>query len=244
VSTRPPVHRPPPRPGPVGITFNLTMAIIASFIMSIVIGCVIEWVGMHTIWKAEGITHSRDMVREDLGYLREYRRSLMTQDTVAFAARWADGIASVARMSGLLTLLERAHQPATSGAPRNGVAQATANIVEGMAPYIESGIYVAQDAAIRLAIVVLALPAFLLAVMVGLVDGLARRDVRRWGGGRESAFLYHGAKRLIKPAFTGGFTLYLTWPTGGFNPAWMVLPFCIAVAWVLSLMAATFKKYL
>jgi hypothetical protein len=36
----------------------------------------------------------------------------------------------------------------------------------------------------------------------------------------------------------------LTWPTGGFNPAWMVLPFCAAVAWTMSLMAATFKKYL
>ena len=49
---------------------------------------------------------------------------------------------------------------------------------------------------------------------------------------------------LLWPAFTGGFTIYLTWPTGGFNPAWMVLPFGAAVAWTMSVMASTFKKYL
>ena len=32
------------------------------------------------------------------------------------------------------------------------------------------------------------------AIFVGLVDGLVRRDIRRFGAGRESGFIYHRAR--------------------------------------------------
>ena len=41
----------------------------------------------------------------------------------------------------------------------------------------------------------------------------------------------------------GGFGLYLTWPFGGFNPAYMVLVFTVLVAATLSTTVASFKKY-
>ena len=75
------------------------------------------------------------------------------------------------------------------------------------------------------------------------VDGLVRRDLRRWSGGRESSFVYHHAKRYTVWALTGGFGLYLTWPFGGFNPAYMVLVFTVLVAATLSTTVAAFKKY-
>ena len=36
---------------------------------------------------------------------------------------------------------------------------------------------------------------FVLLTWVGLVDGLVQCDLRRWGGGRESSYVYHYAKR-------------------------------------------------
>jgi integrating conjugative element membrane protein (TIGR03747 family) len=236
-ATRP---QPPLRPSAMALLVQFIFAFVMSFILSVIIGCLIEWAGMHWWWKDAGVAHSRDMVAEDLGYLHEYPRSLLTDDTVAFAQRWSDGITRAAAFVGLLRFIDGAHL----AQPRNQLEVTLARVRAVTLPYLISGVYVAQDAAIRLAIVFLALPAFFLAVAVGLIDGLGRRDVRRWSGGRESAFLYHGAKRLIKPAFTGGFTLYLTWPTGGFNPAWMVLPFCVAVGATFSLVASSFKKYL
>jgi integrating conjugative element membrane protein (TIGR03747 family) len=79
--------------------------------------------------------------------------------------------------------------------------------------------------------------------MVGIVDGLVRRDLRRWGGGRESSFVYHHAKRYTQWALTGGFGLYLAWPFGGFNPAYMVFVFTMLVAFTMSTAVAAFKKY-
>ena len=95
----------------------------------------------------------------------------------------------------------------------------------------------------RLSVALFALPAFALACIVGTVDGLVRRDLRRWRGGRESSFVYHHAKRYTGWALTGGFGLYLTWPFGGFNPAYMVLVFTVLVAATLSTTVASFKKY-
>jgi integrating conjugative element membrane protein (TIGR03747 family) len=240
----PPVTRPARVQAQGGLlTWLLSLAFGAavSIIGSLAVGTMIEWVGMHVWWKDQGVRHSRDMVSEDLGYLSEYRRSLLTDDTVAFAESWADAATKAARATGVLLLIKKGSEP--SAADSKGESR-TRQLLHSLAPYLTAMVYVWQDAFIRLAIVYLALPAFAIAFLIGLVDGLGRRDIRKWCGGRESSFVYHHAKRLLWPAFTFGFFVYLTWPTGGFNPAWVVLPFCAASAYTVSLMAATFKKYL
>jgi hypothetical protein len=45
----------------------------------------------------------------------------------------------------------------------------------------------------------LTLPLFLMAAFVGLVDGLVCRDIRRFGAGRESGFIYHRARASLIP---------------------------------------------
>lgn len=241
--------QPPPRPalrrrGPILWLLEVVSGLLASIVVSLVLGTFIEWIGMHWWWRQEGVNHSKAMVFEDLNHLRDYRRSLITEDTVEFAASWALATTAVFEWLGVTRFLQ--HQAAgpriSPGDTR--VQRAMKSTLRDASKYLTAAIYVAQDAAIRLAIVVLAAPAFALACLLGMVDGLGRRDIRKWSGGRESSFVYHHAKRLLWPALTGGFTLYLTWPTGGFNPAWMVLPFCGAVACTMSLMASTFKKYL
>jgi len=217
---------------------SLAFGAAISILGSLAVGTLIEWAGMHLWWKDQGVQHSRDVVAEDLGYLAEYRRSLLTNDTVAFAAAWAQAATTAAGAVGVLLLIRKGSEPA---GPEAGRAQ---HLLRQAVPYLTAMVHVWQDAFVRLAIVYLALPAFVIAFLLGLVDGLARRDIRKWCGGRESAFVYHHAKRLLWPAFTFGFFAYLTWPTGGFNPAWAVLPFCAASAFTVSLMASTFKKYL
>lgn len=226
--------------GPLTWLLSIAFGAAISIIGSLAIGTVIEWVGMHVWWKDQGVQHSRDMVTEDLGYLAEYRRSLLTHDTVEFAASWADAATRAAAAAGILVLIRKGSEPPVAGAKQSQAQR----FLRTAAPYLTAMVHVWQDAFIRLAIVYLALPAFALAFLIGLVDGLGRRDIRKWCGGRESSFVYHHAKRLLWPAFTFGFFVYLTWPTGGFNPAWAVLPFCAASACTVSLMAATFKKYL
>ena len=238
-SQRPPVRQ---SGGLLAWLLSLVFGAAVSVIGSLIAGTVIEWVGMHFWWKDVGARHCRNMVVEDLGYLSEYRRSLLVDDAVAFAASWAEAAGTLASTTGVLLLIRKAAQPVPPA--KTGSALRMREALHSAGPYLVAMVHVWQDAFVRLAIVFLALAAFALAFLIGLVDGLGRRDIRKWCGGRESSFVYHHAKRLLWPAFTFGFFIYLTWPTGGFNPAWMVLPFCAASAWTVSLMAATFKKYL
>ncbi|OBX34902.1 hypothetical protein A8U91_03965 [Halomonas elongata] len=66
--------------------------------------------------------------------------------------------------------------------------------------YLEAAVYVTLMTLTRCVILVLTAPLFVMAALVGFVDGLVRRDLRRFGAGRESAFIYHHAKRAVTPS--------------------------------------------
>jgi len=75
--------------------------------------------------------------------------------------------------------------------------------------------------------------------LVALVDGLVQRDLRRWGGGRESSFVYHYAKKEALPLVVLTWVTYLALPL-----TFVILPFASLFALTVAVTASTFKKYL
>ncbi|GHU04878.1 hypothetical protein FACS1894158_06150 [Betaproteobacteria bacterium] len=96
---------------------------------------------------------------------------------------------------------------------------------------------------VRLLVLTLSLPLFLLAALTGLVDGLVRRDVRRFGAGRESGFVYHRARASLAPLSVLPWVTYLALPVS-VPPLFILLPGAVVLGGVVCLSAATFKKYL
>ena len=253
--------------GPVSMIFEAAFALLFVALVAWFIGFAIELAGNVTLWRAEGaVAHSERMGQQDLGYIAAAPRSVFVDDTEAFAERLISWVALPFAAAGVLALYERHHgagattparadtaADAPSAARRRrrtpgfalkgGMQRATQSALAAFSKWAVVAMHVAQDVALRLSVALFALPAFLLACLVGLVDGLVRRDLRRWRGGRESSFVYHHAKRYTGWALTGGFGIYLTWPVGGFNPAYMVLVFAVLVAATLSTTVAAFKKY-
>ena len=76
---------------------------------------------------------------------------------------------------------------------------------------------------VRLLVLVLTLPLFLLAAFVGMIDGLVRRDIRKFGAGRESGFIYHRAKASLMPLAVLPWIIYLTLPVS-VHPLLVLLP--------------------
>src|SRR3546814_19981311 len=62
---------------------------------------------------------------------------------------------------------------------------------------------------VRLLVLVLTLPLISTAAFVGLIDGLVRRDVRRFGAGRASGFIYQRAKASLMPIAVLPWVTYL-----------------------------------
>ena len=241
--------------GPVELILEVSFGLLFVALFAWFVGLVIEVGGSFTIWKQQGpVEHSRRLVDQDLGYIAAAPRSLLIDDTEAFARRIIGWVAWPYERFGVVRFYERMHQadaapaaaeakPAGKRRLNQGLGNATRSVMTVASRWAVVSMHVAQDVVLRLSVALFALPAFALACIVGTVDGLVRRDLRRWRGGRESSFVYHHAKRYTGWALTGGFGLYLTWPFGGFNPAYMVLVFTVLVAATLSTTVAAFKKY-
>jgi len=109
--------------------------------------------------------------------------------------------------------------------------------------YLIAAAFVVLIFLVRLLVLVLTLPLFLLAGFVGLVDGLVRRDIRRFGAGRESGFIYHRAKSSLMPLAVLPWVTYLALPFS-VSPLWILLPSAILLGVAMNIAAGSFKKYL
>lgn len=234
----------PVRRGPIGMVIEIVFGGALATVFAWIVGVMIAYVGMQIswLWADKGIDHARGLVEENLRFIAEYPRSVLIEDTLAFERKVIEVTARPFIALGTLRYYQSSLQPIPQSA--GNLAKTSALLRRELAKVFMVAMYIAMDTAMRLFVVVFALPSFLLACLLGIVDGLVRRDLRRWGGGRESSFVYHRAKKATVWSISGGFGIYLAWPFGGFNPAYMVLVFTVLVAASLSMYVSTFKKYL
>ena len=254
MATKPQGTSTPHAKGPVELVLVVVMHLFYVTFASCFVGLVIEIAGSYYFWKDQGANHARELVLQDLHYIAAAPRSLLVEDTVAFSESVREWVALPFSKIGLVdgnaqspapNSVQRLPESTASRATglRGQIRAASAEVSKTVGTWAVMTMYVTQDVLLRMCVAIFALPAFALACLVGVVDGLVRRDLRRWGGGRESSFVYHHAKRYTHWALTGGFGLYLAWPFGGFNPALMVLVFTVLTAMTLSTTVAAFKKY-
>ncbi|MCP4043717.1 MAG: TIGR03747 family integrating conjugative element membrane protein [Gammaproteobacteria bacterium] len=217
--------------------------VILWILLSLVFSIIIEWAGMVLWWPEEGIEHSRAMLAQEISYLdTDFRRSVVTSDPARFTQRFADNsyhyLFEVTRFVEFIRWVSP-----LPGTNERGVRPTLHKIYHPIAEFVIAMMQVTQVFSVRLAILTLAMPVFLLFSMVALVDGLVQRDLRRWGGGRESSFVYHYAKKAALPLMVITWVVYLALPFS-LHPTFVVLPFSVLVALSVAVTASTFKKYL
>lgn len=217
--------------------------IIQWLLLSLLFSIIIEWAGMLFWWPDEGLEHSRAMLSREIGYLdTDFRRSVITSDPARFAKRVADNtyhyLFEVTRLVDFIRWI--------TPAPRlgeTGLRPTLHNYYRPSAEFVIAMMQITQLFSVRLAILILAMPVFLLFSLLALVDGLVQRDLRRWGGGRESSFVYHYAKKAALPLVVLAWVTYLALPFS-LHPTFVVLPFATLFALSVAVTASTFKKYL
>jgi len=217
--------------------------IIQWLLLSLLFSIIIEWAGMVLWWPDEGLDHSRAMLANEINYLdNDFRRSVVTSDPARFAKRFADNtyhyLFEVTRFVDFIRWVSP--PPAMN---EQGLRPRLHKIFRPIAEFVIAMMQVTQVFSVRLAILTLAMPIFLLFSLVALVDGLVQRDLRRWGGGRESSFVYHYAKKAALPLVVLSWVTYLALPFS-LHPTFVVLPFATLFALTVAVTASTFKKYL
>ena len=227
--------------------FSRALATISQAILwllfSLLFSIIVEWVGMVLWWPEQGLDHSRTMLAKEISYLdNDFRRSVVTSDPARFAKDVADGTYHyMFEVTRFVTFIHWISPPPRQ--EEQGVRPTLHKIYRPLAEFVIAAMQVTQVFSVRLAILILATPVFLLFSLVALVDGLVKRDLRRWGGGRESSFVYHYAKKAALPLVVLTWVTYLALPFS-LHPTFVVLPFAVLFALTITVTASTFKKYL
>jgi integrating conjugative element membrane protein (TIGR03747 family) len=96
---------------------------------------------------------------------------------------------------------------------------------------------------VKLAILVTAIPLFLLAVTAGLVDGLNQRAIRTASLGRESTYVFHKSIPLARKILFWVLGLWLAFPHA-LPPSPIFVSLSVLLSLVVSMTSSRFKKYL
>lgn len=172
---------------------------------------------------------------------------------VGIAVGWWQGYHAMELLIAERRYIEAiAPYPLTVVAPLNIAARAWAE-VDGTAQWLglsgSAGLYVvaavntAKLVALRLTICLFTLPAFVLVAVIALLDGLVARDIRKYTGGHESAYVFHKAKRFVIPSLGITITLYLMCPIS-VPPVAMFAPTLTVTGLMIYTAASRFKKFL
>jgi integrating conjugative element membrane protein (TIGR03747 family) len=239
------VQKTPPqpiqRPGLIVSAIGLVIRIIGLLIASLLFSILIEFAGLLLFWGDQGWRHSQTMLTNELGWLSEhFKSSLLIQQPGPTIVQWLEFLNQWLLVQTGFADFARQARASSQG---NGFWSWINQLYVSIEDFVLAAVYVTFTFVVRLTILVLATPLFLLTALTGFVDGLMRRDLRKFGAGRESSFVYHRAKRAVIPLLIVPWVIYLSLPFS-LNPMAIFLPCAVMLGITTALTAATFKKYL
>lgn len=249
-----PQRIPPKQPLPErkhGIFYNLLWgwpwALVGIILSSLLLSLLIEYIGIAFFWPDAGASHSEAVMNTELGWLStEFTRSLLLSEPSVTVVRWITNAYQWLFVdSGMIGWIKDQY---TAQVHSNNALAREINSWSGwlagyLHEYLLATVWITVITLVRFTILVLSVPLFCMVVLVAVVEGLGRRDLRRFGAGYESSFIYHRAKKLVKPAIVVPAMLYLSWPTAVY-PNLLLLPAAILLGIAITVTTASFKKYL
>lgn len=232
-----PIQRPGVIVSAIGLVFRIIGLLIASLLFSILI----EFAGLLLLWGDQGWRHSQAMLTSELGWLSEhFKSSLIFQQPGPTIVHLLDFLNQwLLVKTGFADFAQQARVSSMDDGFWGWITKLYVSIED----FVLAAVYVTFTFAVRLTILILAIPLFLLATLTGFVDGLMHRDLRKFGAGRESSFVYHRAKRAVMPLLVVPWIIYLSLPIT-LNPMAVFIPCAILLGAVTTITATTFKKYI
>jgi len=203
-----------------GGVFRVVLLLCVALLLSILT----EWAGMIWLWPELGTAHSQAMLEAEIQHLAY----LQSSNTIVASAANALMLGAMELVGQLIKWTRIEH-----------MAQWGLEVVRLGAVSAINMIYVFS---LRLIVLTLSIPTLLIFAIAGCVRGMTGRELRRWGGGRESSGLFHLYTTLMPASVLGLWFLYLSMPVT-LNPFWLVGPAAVFVAFMVRGAVYRFKKY-
>ncbi|EAA5285677.1 TIGR03747 family integrating conjugative element membrane protein [Salmonella enterica] len=226
-----PEHAPPGpvrRPGLLGWIALLPGVLVGFCLGAWMLAIALEWLGDAFFWRNTCASHSEQILQATWQWWRSSAGApvWLVEDLALVSGKLQQGIATlIASLNGQSGLFW----------------------TETVTTVIRCALLSASNTTLtfllRLAILLQALPLFVLTITIGLIDGLVRRDLRRFGAGHESGFVYHHARRMIGSSLAAAGMAWLVLPFV-LVPEYILVPGVIVIGVVVSITIGTFKKHL
>lgn len=226
-----PEHTPPSparRPGLLG-WIALLPGVLAGFCLGAwMLAIALEWLGDAFFWRNTCASHSEQVLQATWQW-------------------WRDSAGAPVWLIENLAIVSDTLQQGLAGLVHSLNGQSGLFWTETVTTVIRCALLSAGNVTLtfllRLAILLQALPLFVLTITIGLVDGLVRRDLRRFGADHESGFVYHHAKRVIGSSLAATGLVWLTVPII-LEPEYVFMPGAVLIGVAGSVATGAFKKHL
>lgn len=226
-----PDHAPPEpvrRPGLLGWIALLPGVLVGFCLGTWMLAIALEWLGDAFLWRNTCASHSEQVLQATWQW-------------------WRGSAGAPAWLVEDLALASNTLQQASAALIASLNGQRGLFWTETVTTVIRCALLSADNVTLtfllRLAILLQALPLFVLIIVVGLIDGLVRRDLRRFGAGHESGFVYHHARRMISSCLIATGLVWLAVPVF-LKPSYILVPSAVITALSASLVLGAFKKYI
>ncbi len=236
-------HKPLPPKKPPGLLarfFTAGVGMVFWLLLALLLSIALEWIGIAYCWPAQGHHHAEGLLHRETRFLHHHLaqfHSVWDQTIHHYTRAFLQWAAEDAHLHALVQGLASSPEANTGT-----LGEWRVRFYRQYQAYILATPVVVQLFCVRLAIIVFSLPVFVVMALVGVVDGLVERDLRRWGGGRESSNLYNLARKTVFPLFIVATVVYLSSPIS-LHPAGVMMPFAIAWGLAIQLTFSRLKKY-
>lgn len=232
-----------PQTGLIPKLLRFVSTVIFFLFVALFFSLVLEWTGMTFFWPDEKIVHAKKLYEKEITFIStDFQTSLISDDSLKFAVGLSQQAYELLfEKTGILNSVEKA--VLRKGGRADGADGVTQELFRKMADYVVAAVYVVKTFMLRVAILTMAIPLFVMFAFVGLTDGLVQRDIRRWSGGRESSLVYSYSKNSIGPIFYLTWVVYLAMPVS-VHPSFILFPFACIFGFAIAMTASAFKKYL
>lgn len=226
------------RPWSLAGLLDLALTFLTMILFGWLLSILLEWVGMgFGWWDAPRAEHSQQLWETELTWLRD---DFATPQAVSRLLHWAQqGAAFLYHWSGLEALVRWLVSDTPSVWP--GLDWLRAGLL-WIGEYILAAAYITQLVGARLVVALVSLPAFAIVGLMSAIDGLVRRDLRRFGGGMDPGFRYHHLKTFLRPLLWMPILIYLASPWS-LHPTWVFAPAALLLGAFIQRTVAGFKKY-
>ncbi|AMN76870.1 TIGR03747 family integrating conjugative element membrane protein [Pseudomonas azotoformans] len=233
----------------LGALFAMPFQFIGVMFGSLLGAIIIEWFCMYVFWPDEGWKHAQRMFEYELGWLsQDLMQSVMIKEPGRTAVwltqtvyEWL--VVKAGLQESVHELIEYAHTPTQYQVGKFDLRYEMNRAMMSVQDYALAALYTALTFCVRVVILTLTTPLFVLAAFTGLIDGLVQRDLRKFGHGTESSYLYHKAREAIIPLAITPWAVYLVIPVS-LNPLIIMLPSSVALGVAIRVTISAFKKYI